>query len=57
MAGLCCGEVCTVGWEVLRHHADMFFSCPDYIAADGMRVLGNPVGTDERIISGGCEKT
>ena len=52
MAGLCCGEVCTVGWEVLRHHGDYFFSCPDYIAADGMRVLGNPLGGDENIISG-----
>ncbi len=52
MAGLCCGEVCTVGWEVIRHHADLFFSCPDYVAADGMRVLGNPVGEDVRVISG-----
>lgn len=52
MAGLCCGEVCTVGWEVLRHHADYFFSCPDYVAADGMRVLGNPKGSDPKIISG-----
>ncbi len=52
MAGLCCGEVCTIGWEVLKHHADYFFACPDYIAADGMRVLGNPIAADERIISG-----
>lgn len=52
MAGLCCGEVCTVGWEILRHCADYFFSCPDYVAADGMRILGNPAVTDERIVSG-----
>lgn len=52
MAGLCCGEVCTVGWEVLRHHAGYFFSCPDYISADGMRVLGNPLKGDEPVISG-----
>ncbi len=52
MAGLCCGEVCTIGWDVIRHHADFFFSCPDYVAADGMRVLGNPCGKDEKIISG-----
>lgn len=52
MAGLCCGEVCTIGWEVLKHHANYFFSCPDYIAADGMRVLGNPAGRDARVISG-----
>lgn len=52
MAGLCCGEVCTVGWKVLRHHADYFFSCPDYVAADGMRVLGNPLPDDAAVISG-----
>ena len=52
MAGLCCGEVCTVGWKVLEHHADYFFSCPDYVAADGMRVLGNPLPGDVAVISG-----
>lgn len=52
MAGLCCGEVCTVGWEILKHCADAFFSCPDYVAADGMRILGNPAGKDRKIISG-----
>lgn len=52
MAGLCCGEVCTIGWEVIRHRADYFFSCADYIAADGMRVLGNPVSGDAKVISG-----
>ena len=52
MAGLCCGEVCTVGWEVLRHCAGYFFSCPDYVAADGMRVLGNPMPDDPRVVSG-----
>lgn len=52
MAGLCCGEVCTIGWEILKHHAKYFFSCPDYVAADGMRVLGNPVKNDPRVISG-----
>lgn len=52
MAGLCCGEVCTIGWEVLRHQADCFFSCPDYVAADGMRVLGNPLPGDPAIVSG-----
>ena len=52
MAGLCCGEPCTIGWEVLRDHADNFVSMPDYVAAKGMRVLGNPVGDDPRVISG-----
>ncbi|MDO4393151.1 MAG: diaminopropionate ammonia-lyase [Bacillota bacterium] len=52
MAGLCCGEPCTIGWNVLRDHADNFLSVPDYLAADGMRVLGNPLGSDSRIVSG-----
>lgn len=52
MAGLCCGEPCTIGWDVLKDHADNFVSMPDYVAAKGMRVLGNPVGDDPRVISG-----
>lgn len=52
MAGLACGEPCTIGWEVLADYADNFISCPDYVAAKGMRILGNPPIGDERIISG-----
>lgn len=52
MAGLCCGEPCTIGWDVLKDHADNFVSMPDYIAAKGMRILGNPIGDDIRVISG-----
>ena len=52
MAGLACGEPCTVGWEMLSRYADYFVSMPDAIAAKGMRVLGNPLSGDERVISG-----
>ncbi len=52
MAGLACGEPCTLGWEMLRRYADYFVSMPDYVAAQGMRVLGNPVSGDPRVISG-----
>lgn len=52
MAGLCCGEPCTLGWEVLRDHADYFVSMPDYVAAEGMRILGAPLPGDPRVISG-----
>lgn len=52
MAGLCCGEPCTIGWEILRDYADNFVSMPDYVAAKGMRILGNPLGNDPRVISG-----
>ena len=52
MAGLACGEPCGIGWDVLKEHASCFISMPDYVAAKGMRVLGNPIGDDARIISG-----
>jgi diaminopropionate ammonia-lyase len=52
MAGLACGEPTTVGWEVLKDYSDFFASCPDYSAAQGMRVLGNPIGEDRKVISG-----
>ena len=52
MAGLCCGEPCTIGWNVLGDHGDNFLSVPDYIAADGMRILGNPIEGDNRVVSG-----
>lgn len=52
MAGLACGEPVTVGWPVLHAYAENFLSVPDEVAAYGMRVLGNPLKGDERIISG-----
>lgn len=52
MAGLCCGEPCPIGWEMLKRYADHFLSVPDFVAAKGMRILGNPMGSDARIISG-----
>lgn len=52
MAGLACGEPCSIGWNVLKDYADNFISCPDYMAAQGMRILGNPVQGDPRVISG-----
>ena len=52
MAGLCCGEPCPIAWDILKDHADHFISMPDYVAAEGMRILGNPCGDDPRIISG-----
>jgi diaminopropionate ammonia-lyase len=52
MAGLACGEPCTIGWDVLHAHADHFLSVPDGIAAKGMRILGNPLPGDPAVISG-----
>ncbi|HIU37321.1 MAG TPA: diaminopropionate ammonia-lyase [Candidatus Aphodousia faecigallinarum] len=52
MAGLCCGVPCTVAWDLLKECADYFVSMPDFVAADGMRILGAPLGNDPRVISG-----
>lgn len=52
MAGLACGEPCTIGWDILKDCAHNFVSMPDSIAAKGMRVLGNPLEGDKRVISG-----
>ena len=52
MAGLACGEPVTVGVDILREYADHFASCPDYAAANGMRTLAKPVGSDPVVVSG-----
>lgn len=52
MAGLACGEPSLVAWGVLRDYADGYLSCPDAIAAKGMRILGNPLKNDPQVISG-----
>lgn len=52
MAGLCCGEPVTIGWPVLAANADYFLSVDDAYAAHGMRVLGNTLGDDDKVISG-----
>ena len=52
MAGLACGEPNTVTWPILRDFAQVFVSCPDYVAAKGMRLLAAPLGNDKKVISG-----
>jgi diaminopropionate ammonia-lyase len=52
MAGLACGEVNTIGFEVLKNYASAFVSAPDWVASKGMRTLGNPLRGDEKVISG-----
>jgi len=52
MAGLACGEPNTISWELLKSWSDLFISCPDEIAADGMRIAAHPTGGDEAFISG-----
>ncbi len=52
MAGLCCGEPCPLAWEILRRRAAHYVTISDATAALGMRVLGNPLSGDHRIVSG-----
>ncbi|NRY62915.1 diaminopropionate ammonia-lyase [Clostridium beijerinckii] len=52
MAGLACGEVNTIGFTILKNYSKAFISCPDWVAAKGMRILGNPLKGDTGIISG-----
>lgn len=52
MAGLACGEPIREGWEIIRDFALAFCKCPDYVTANGMRILANPMGKDEKIVSG-----
>lgn len=52
MAGLACGEPCSIAWDILKDCADYYISCPDYVAAKGMRILGNPAKGDTRVVSG-----
>lgn len=52
MAGLACGEPSTSSWGILKDYAEVFASCPDNVAARGMRILANPLGCDPHIISG-----
>ena len=52
MAGLACGEPCTIGWDLLEYTADAFISMEDKIAANGMRILASPLGSDDKVTSG-----
>ena len=52
MAGLACGEPNIVCWEILRDNVAAFCSCPDWVAAKGMRMLAAPVKGDPAVCSG-----
>lgn len=52
MAGLCCGEPCTLSWPILQSCTDVFVSCGDAYAARGMRLLGRPLEGDPAVVSG-----
>jgi diaminopropionate ammonia-lyase len=52
MAGLACGEVSLLAWEILASGANAFCSIPDAAAVDVMRLLASPQGGDPVIVAG-----
>ena len=52
MAGLACGEPNTISFDILKNHSSFFVSCPDWVAAKGMRMLGAPLKGDPQVVSG-----
>lgn len=52
MAGLACGEPNILAWRILRSYADGFMACSDSVALEGMRMLGNPLPGDAKVVSG-----
>jgi diaminopropionate ammonia-lyase len=52
MAGLACGEVSPVAWDILKHGINCYATIADQFALEGMRVFANPLGDDPKIVSG-----
>lgn len=52
MGGLACGKVNYLVWDFLKNNLDYAISCKEEVAALGMRLLGNPLGDDKKIVSG-----
>lgn len=51
-AGLACGEVNYIGWDILRNHAACFAAVEDAVTARGMRMLAAPIKGDPQVIAG-----
>lgn len=53
MACLSCGRLSTLGWAVLRRHAEWLLTCEDDVARGGMRLLAAANGFGApRVVSG-----
>ena len=52
MAGLACGEPNLIGWDILRDFPCGYISCDNYVAANGIRILANPVSGDRMVEAG-----
>jgi diaminopropionate ammonia-lyase len=52
MAGLACGEVSLLAWEILEEGADDFLTVPDEAAIDCMRLLARGTVGDMPVVAG-----
>ena len=52
MAGLACGEPCRTALSMLEDLAENFVTITDRVSARAMRMLGNPLPGDDRVVSG-----
>ena len=52
MAGLACGEPNPFAWDILRNFVSCYICCDDFIAANGIRILANPLKGDEPVEAG-----
>ncbi len=52
MAGLACGEVSILAWDILAEGASAFMAIPDEAAASAMRRLADRAGGDPGIVAG-----
>jgi len=52
MAGLACGEVSPVAWDILKHGINHYATLSDDHALEAMRVFANPHASDPKIVSG-----
>lgn len=52
MAGLACGEPNRLSWEILEQLVSCYLCCDDYIAANGIRILANPMAGDPSVEAG-----
>jgi diaminopropionate ammonia-lyase len=52
MAGLACGEVSPVAWDILKHGINHYATLSDARALEAMRIFAKPNGNDPKIVSG-----
>ena len=51
-AGLACGEVSLLAWEILKDHADLCVTVPDVDIAPAMQRLAAPLPGDSAVVAG-----